>query len=122
METGTLYNKQRLHGKGYFSELLGSLQEMPASVRQLLQLSRGQVEFESIQQRLLKELRTNPTLRERVERWQSIAGVGEVLALTWTLEIGEVQRFGSLAQAVSYCGLSSAQRSSAGQEQWGPIS
>jgi len=123
METGTAYNKQRLHGKAYFSELLESLQAMPASVLQLLQLSRGQVElFESIQQRLMKELRTNARLRERVERLQSIPGVGEVLALTWVLEMGEVQRFSSIAQAVSYCGLSSAQRSSAGQEHRGPIS
>ena len=30
METGTPYNKERLHGKAYFSELLGSLREMPA--------------------------------------------------------------------------------------------
>ena len=32
METGTSYNQQRLHGKAYFSELLGSLRETPASV------------------------------------------------------------------------------------------
>jgi hypothetical protein len=31
METGTPYNKERLHGKAYFSELLGSLQEVPGS-------------------------------------------------------------------------------------------
>jgi transposase len=78
--------------------------------------------FAGIQQRLLKELRNNPTLRERVERLESIPGVGEVLALSWVLETGEVQRFGSIAQAVSYCGLCSAQHSSAGQEQRGPIS
>jgi len=35
METGTLYNKERLHGKAYFSELLGSLREIPASVIEL---------------------------------------------------------------------------------------
>jgi len=29
METGTLYNKERLHGKAYFSELLESLREIP---------------------------------------------------------------------------------------------
>ena len=44
METGTPYNKERLHGKAYFSELLGSLQEVPRSVVELLKLSRGQVE------------------------------------------------------------------------------
>lgn len=52
METGTDYKRQRLHGKGYFSKLLGSLQQTPASVQSLLQHSRGQVElFESIQDR-----------------------------------------------------------------------
>src|SRR6185295_8722188 len=30
METGTPYNKERLHGKAYFGELLGSLRETPA--------------------------------------------------------------------------------------------
>jgi transposase len=35
METGTLYNKERLHGKAYFSELLGSLREIPALGRQV---------------------------------------------------------------------------------------
>jgi transposase len=37
METGTPYNKQRLHGKAYFSELLGSLREVPGSVVELSQ-------------------------------------------------------------------------------------
>src|ERR1700730_6692351 len=31
METGTPYNKQRLHGQAYFHELLGSLRETPDS-------------------------------------------------------------------------------------------
>ena len=33
------YNKERLHGKAYFSELLGSLQEVPRSVVELLELT-----------------------------------------------------------------------------------
>ena len=123
METGTPYNKQRLHGKAYFQELLGTLRQMPDSVRELLKLSRGQVElFESIQNRLLRELRARRELGERVERLQSIPSVGEVVALTWALEIGEVSRFASIGQACSYCGLTSAQRNSAGVEQRGPIS
>jgi transposase len=123
METGTPYNKERLHGKAYFSELLGSLQEVPDSVVELLQLSRGQVElFATIQRRLLKELREHPDLSQRVQRLQSIPGVGEILALSWALEVGEVERLASIAQAVSYCGLTSAQHSSAGKEQRGPIS
>jgi len=75
-----------------------------------------------IQQRLVKGLRTDQGLRERVERLQSIRSVGEILALTWALEIGEVSRFPSIADAMSYCGLTSAQGSSAGKEQRGPIS
>src|SRR5215472_7024468 len=123
METGTPYNKQRLHGKAYFSELLGNLQEVPRSVVELLQLSRGQLEFfAAIQRRLLKALSEHPDLRERVMRLQSIPGVGEILALSWVLEVGEVERMASIAQAVSYCGLTSAQHNSAGKEQRGPIS
>jgi len=123
METGTAYNKERLHGKAYFHELLEGLQETPRSVVHLLKLSRKQLEFfETIQKRLPKGLHEQPKLQERVERLQSIQGVGEILALTWALEIGEVERMDSICQAVSYCGLTSAQHNSAGKEQRGPIS
>ena len=123
METGTAYNKERLHGKAYFNELLGSLQEMPPSVVELLKLSRGQLElFAVIQRRLLKGLNEHPDLSERVMRLQTIPGVGEILALSWALEVGEVGRFASIGQAASYCGLTSAQHNSAGTEQRGPIS
>ena len=50
---------------------------------------------------LVKGLRADAGLRERVERLQSIRSVGEILALTWALEIGEVKRFSSIADAVS---------------------
>src|ERR1044071_390121 len=60
METGTVYNADRLHGKAYFASLLNGLNEVPASVRELLQLSRGQLElFTSIQRRLAQELRVD---------------------------------------------------------------
>lgn len=52
----------------------------------------------------------------------TIPGVGEVTALTWVLETGEPEHFGSIKQAVSYCGLCSAQHESAGKEMRGPIS
>src|SRR5215831_13378286 len=57
METGTVYNKEKLHGQAYFAELLATLRETPGSVQDLLRLSRGQLDlFESIQARLVKEL------------------------------------------------------------------
>jgi transposase len=123
METGTPYSKERLHGRAYFGELLGSLREVPRSVVELLKLSRGQLEvFAAIQRRLLKALCTNPDLSERVARLQTIPGVGEITALSWALEVGDVDRLPSIAQAASYCGLTSAQHNSAGKEQRGPIS
>jgi len=45
-----------------------------------------------------------------------------VTALTWVLEIGDINRFSSIGQMVSYCGLCSAQKESAGKEIRGPIS
>ncbi len=123
METGTEYNKRRLHGKAYFDELLGKLEQTPPSVLRMLKLSRGALEmFQSVERILIRTLLENQPLRERVERLMSIDGVGEVVALTWALEVGEPERFPSIRQAVSYCGLTSAQRNSADKEQRGPIS
>jgi len=123
METGAEYNKQRLHGAEYFSELLDQLQEIPESVKDLLRLSRGTLEmFHKTQQRLLERLENDSRLAERVERLKSIRGVGTVTALTWALEVGDPGRLGSIARAVSYCGLTAALVSSADKQQRGPIS
>lgn len=123
MEVGAPYNKKKLHGQKYFAQLLENLEEVPASLRELLRLSRSQlVMFTTVQRRLLVELRENPALRQRLERLRTIRGVGEVTALTWALEVGDPQRFGNISQAISYCGLCSAQRESAGKNQRGPLS
>lgn len=123
MEVGAPYNKQRLHGKKYFGELLERVEDVPDSVKDLLRLSRGNLEmFSSVQKKLTGTLREQALIRERVERLQSIPGVGEIMALTWVLEVGDPGRFSNSRQAVSYCGLCSAQRESAGKEQRGPIS
>jgi len=123
MEVGAPYSKKRLHGKKYFRELLERVDEIPASVKELLQLSRSSYEmFRSFQKRLIETLRTNQLIRDRVHRLMTIPGVGEITALTWTLEMGDPGRFSSIRKAVSYCGLCSAQKESAGKEQRGPIS
>jgi transposase len=123
MEVGAPYNKQRLHGKAYFHHLLDTLEEVPQSVKDLLRLSRGAMEmFEVTQQQLLRRVRHDPRLQTRVKCLESIAGVGEVTALTWALEVGDPHRFSSIAHAVSYCGLTSALISSADKQQRGPIS
>jgi transposase len=63
-----------------------------------------------------------PALEKRIERLMSIRAVGPITALTWALEIADPHRFASIADAVSYCGLTAAFRSSAGKQQRGPIS
>ena len=123
MEVGAEYNKQRLHGKRYWHQLLDSLDNMPDSVIHLLQISRSQIElFAGLQQGLLKALRNNRALNERVQRLMSIPGVGQITALTWALEVGDPHRFSRIRQAISYSGLCSAQVSSAGKDKRGPLS
>lgn len=123
MEVGATYDKRRLYGRKYFGELLERVEDVPDSVKDLLRLSHGNLElFSAAQKQLIKTLREQPLIRGRVERLMSIAGVGEIMALTWVLEVGDPARFSNSRQAISYCGLCSAQRESAGKEQRGPIS
>lgn len=123
METGSPYNQGKLHGKKYFAELVKNLEEVPESVKELLRLTRGAMEtFEATQKQLVKRLLADQDLSRRVERLASIPGVGEITALTWALEIADPQRFSSSSDVMSYCGLTSALKSSAGKQQRGPIS
>jgi transposase len=123
MEVGATYNKKKLHGKKYFSQLLEDAEYVPESVLNMLRLSRSNLEIlTDIQKRLVGAIKDNRIIKDRVQRLVSIQGIGEITALTWVLEIGEPERFGSIAQAVSYCGLCSAQKESAGKQYRGPIS
>jgi len=123
MESGTPFVKEKLHGRKYFASLLESLEEVPDSVKDLLRLSRGAFEmFQASQKRLVQQLLAHPELGKRVERLASIRGVGEITALTWALEIGDPFRFSSSAKVMSYCGLTTALKSSADKQQRGPIS
>lgn len=123
MEVGATYDKKRLHGKKYFKNLLERVEDVPSSVKELLKLSRCNVEmFGSVQRKLINTLQSNDLIRDRVLRLMSIDGIGEVTALTWVLEVGDPFRFKSSRQAISYCGLCSAQHESAGKEYRRPIS
>ena len=48
--------------------------------------------------------------------------MGPITALTWALEIGDVSRFRSIKQAISYCGLCGDEKSSAEKILRTPIS
>jgi transposase len=123
MEVGAEYDKSRLHNKGYLSELLANISDVPDSVHQMLGISRSYVEaFTSCERKLRRALVRHELIRRRVDLLKSIPGVGDVVALTWVLEVGEPGRFSRTGQAWSYCGLVCAQRESAGKVQRGPIS
>ncbi len=123
MEVGAEYDKKRLHGKAYFHDLLERLDYVPDSVIEMLEISRDGIDmFTRIQRKLITALRTNSMIRERVELLMTIPGIGEVTALTWVLEMAEIDRFSSIRKAISYCGLCSAQNESGGISKRGPLS
>lgn len=123
LSEGVEYRAPQLSSQRRASAFLDSLSELPESTRQLLRLSRSFVSlFNRTQRQLLQELRKHPRLQERVERLESIDGVGTIMALTWVLEVGDPQRLGSVAKARSYCGLTVADRRSADHVYSGPLS
>jgi transposase len=123
MEMGVQYDARRIHRQGYFYDMLGTLDEVPDSVRELLRTTRCGLElFQASQKQLLHALTNHAHLRERVSRLMSIDGVGEVTALTWALEIDDPARFSSLKKVQSYCGLCSGRNESAGKNKRAPLS
>src|ERR1700674_1170151 len=61
-------------------------------------------------------------LADRIKRLKTIPGVGQITALTWALEIGDVSRFRTIKNAISYCGLCGDERSSADKAMRMPLS
>jgi transposase len=121
--TGVSHNKQRLHQVGYFQELLAANKDIIKSIRPLLQLSRETIErLQKTDYALVGSHSRDPALADRIKRWRTIPGVGSITALTWALEIGEITRFSSLRQVISYCGLCGAENSSAETVKRMPIS
>ena len=114
MEAGVSYNKQKLHKVGYFRELLATNQDIDDGLKSLLRLCRETVvRLGKTESALVRSLQHDSLLMERVARLMTIPAVGPITALTWALEVGEVQRFSSIKKAISYCGLCGAEKSSA---------
>jgi len=123
METGVEYNKRRLHKVGYFGELLSTNEEIKESIRPLLKLSRETiVRLQKTEYALVSSLQRDPLLAERIRRLRTVPGVGPITALTWALEMGDVSRFRSVKQAISYCGLCGDEKSSADKVMRTPLS
>jgi transposase len=123
METGVTYNKKKLHQGGYFTEFLATNEAISESLQPLLRLNRGMLlELKKTEHGLLRSLEQDPQLVDRVSRLMTIPGIGPVTALSWVLEVGEVKRFSSVKQVISYCGLCADEKSSAGVAKRGPLS
>ncbi len=123
MEAGVSYNKQKLHKVGYFRELLATNQDINEGLRPLLRLCREMVvRLGKTESALVRSLQRDSLLVERVERLMTIPAVGPITALTWALEVGDVQRFSSIKKAISYCGLCGAEKSSANITMRTPLS
>jgi Transposase IS116/IS110/IS902 family len=123
MEIGVEYNKQRLHRVSYFRELLSTNTEVHPSIRPLLKLSRETIErYQKTEYALVSSLQRDPMLADRIKRLRTVPGVGPITALAWALEIGDVSRFRTIKQAISYCGLCGDERSSADKAVRMPLS
>jgi transposase len=123
MEAGVVYNKQCLHKADYFRELLATNPQVDAGLRSLLRQCREMVvRLGKTENALIRSLQHDRLLTERVERLMSIPAIGPITALTWALEVGEVQRLSSIKKAVSYCGLCGGQKDSGNTVQRTPLS
>jgi transposase len=123
LETGVSHNKKRLHKVGYFGELLATNRDIDDSIRPLLRLSRETiVRLQKTDYALVSCLQRDPILAERIKNLRTVPGVGPITALTWALEIGDVARFRSTKQAISYCGLCGDEKSSADKVLRTPLS
>ena len=123
MGAGVEYERKRLHGKRYYAKLIEGNAWIGQELQPLLEFDRAQIEtLEAMDKRLLQMLERHPRMQARVKALEAIDGVGPVTALTWALETGTPERFASVKAAVSYCGLTSALRESAGKQKRGPLS
>jgi transposase len=68
-------------------------------------------EAEQLEQEILRQLKPDPSLR----LLKTVAGVGDILALTIRLETGEISRFPSAGNYASYCRSVSSKRLSNGK-------
>jgi transposase len=123
MGAGVEYERRRLHGKRYFESLLKDNEWIGQELRPLLEFHRAQMTtLQAMDRRLKGMLARHPALESRVKALCRIDGVGTVTALSWALEAATPERFASIKHAMSYCGLTSALRESAGQQRRGPLS
>jgi transposase len=123
IQRGVWYETKKLHGKRYFAALREENATLLADLNPLLTFNRTQIErLEQMDRLIVRQLLSDPLLKERIERLKAIDGVGDLTALTWAVEVGQPSRFPNERHAISYCGLCAAERESAGVSKRGPLS
>src|SRR6266700_495066 len=81
-------------------ELLARNPDIDEGLGSLLRLCRETVvRLQKTESALVRSLERDPLLLDRVERLMTIPAVGPITALTWALEVGDVQRFSSIRKA-----------------------
>jgi transposase len=108
---------QRLGGRALMAmdlaeleqDLLDNVSLSMASTRRVLECVAGEVK--RLEQEVLRQLKPDPLLR----LLKTVAGVGDVLAPTIRLETGEIDRFPSVGNYVSYCRTVGSQHLSNGK-------
>ena len=119
MEAEVSYSKQRLHKAGYFRELLATSPNIDEGLRSSLRLwPRDCSTVAKNRECLGVFLERDPLLLQHAKRLMSIPANGPITALTWALEIGELQRFSSIKKVISYCGLCGAEKTRAAVGFW----
>jgi transposase len=104
-------------------ELLATIPDINERLGSLLRVCRETVvRLQRTESALVRSLERDSLLIDRVERLMTIPAVGPITALTWALEVGDVQRFSSIKKAISYCGLCGAEKSSGNTVQRTPLS
>jgi transposase len=82
MESGVVYNKQKLHKVGYFKALMTTNPDIREGLRPLLTICRETiVRIGKTEGALVRSLTRDPLLSDRVQRLMTIPAVGPITAL-----------------------------------------
>lgn len=117
---GVPYELRKVRGEKLTDLVRQSALARPALVaaESLLRMEQAAVQEERFLQRaILKELRDEPLIREKVKRLETIPGVGFFSALLFVLELWDIGRFSDAAHLASYIGLVPSTHQS-GETQW----
>lgn len=98
------------------------IKELPAQTRFMWERLMESVEHLDGQVRKVEERMVEVfEATEEVKRIMTLPGVGFLLAVTITQEVGEVKRFGSAEKLAAYAGMTPRVHSSGGKTRWGPL-